>query len=128
MGHEIDARRADQRLCAAEFHAAGHRRPPSLSLAVFRIPMIHVIATLHAAPGRGTDLLREFKQIVPQVRAEAGCLEYGPTLDIDSGIEDLPAARADVLTVVEKWESVAALKAHLSAPHMLTYRAAVKDI
>ena len=90
--------------------------------------MIHVIATLHAAPGRGADLLSEFQRIVPQVRAEVGCLEYGPTRDIDSGIEGLPAARADVLTIVEKWESVAALKAHLSASHMLAYREAVKDI
>jgi quinol monooxygenase YgiN len=96
---------------------------------IFRIKtMIHVIATLHAAPGRGGDLLREFKRIVPTVRAEAGCIEYGPTVDIDSGIEGLPPARADVLTVVEKWESVSALKAHLSAAHMHAYRVAVKDV
>ena len=90
--------------------------------------MIHVIATLHAAPGRGTDLRREFKQIVPLVQAEKGCLEYTPTLDIDSGLPGLPPARADVLTVVEKWESVAALEDHLRASHMVAYRAKVKDV
>jgi len=29
--------------------------------------------------------------------------------------------------VVEKWESVEALKAHLQAPHMQAYRPRVKD-
>jgi quinol monooxygenase YgiN len=32
-----------------------------------------------------------------------------------------------VVVVVEKWESVAALRAHLEAPHMMEYRLKVKD-
>jgi quinol monooxygenase YgiN len=33
---------------------------------------------------------------------------------------------ADEVTIVEKWESVAALEAHLKAPHMAAYRERVK--
>ena len=33
-----------------------------------------------------------------------------------------------IVTIIEKWESLAALRAHLTAPHMLTYREKVKDI
>jgi quinol monooxygenase YgiN len=33
----------------------------------------------------------------------------------------------DAILVVEKWETVAALKAHLSAPHMVEYRPKVKQ-
>ncbi len=33
----------------------------------------------------------------------------------------------DRVVVVEKWESVAALKAHMVAPHMQAFRARVKD-
>jgi quinol monooxygenase YgiN len=32
------------------------------------------------------------------------------------------------VTVIEKWESLEALHAHLRAPHMLTYREQVKDM
>lgn len=31
------------------------------------------------------------------------------------------------MTIVERWESLDALKAHLEAPHMLEYRQKVKD-
>jgi quinol monooxygenase YgiN len=31
------------------------------------------------------------------------------------------------VVVVEKWASLAALEAHLAAPHMVAYRTAVKD-
>ncbi|HEX3598766.1 MAG TPA: putative quinol monooxygenase [Lacipirellulaceae bacterium] len=90
--------------------------------------MIHVIATIQTVPGKRADLLAEFHRIVPLVRAEVGCIEYGPAVDVDSGIEGLPAVRGDVVTVVERWENVAALKAHLVAAHMLRYREAVKTI
>ena len=33
-----------------------------------------------------------------------------------------------MVTIVEAWESVDALRAHLKAPHMLTYREQVKDL
>ncbi len=90
--------------------------------------MIHVIATIQVAPGRLPDFLKEFHRLVPLVRAEKGCMEYGPTRDIETGIAGLPGAREDVVTVVEKWESVAALAAHLKAPHMMSYRDAVGDM
>jgi len=36
--------------------------------------------------------------------------------------------RDDVVTVVENLESLPALEAHLVAPHMLEYRARVKEL
>jgi quinol monooxygenase YgiN len=90
--------------------------------------MIHVIATIRTAPGRRADFLREFHRLIPLVRAEAGCIEYGPAIDLDSGIAGQPTVRDDVVTVIEKWENPPALKTHLAAPHMLSYRDAVKDL
>jgi quinol monooxygenase YgiN len=89
--------------------------------------MVHVIATISTAAGSRAKFLEEFHRLVPTVRAEAGCIEYGPTIDVETGINGLLAARNDVVTVVEKWESVEALDAHLKAPHMLRYREAVKN-
>jgi quinol monooxygenase YgiN len=90
--------------------------------------MIHVIATIEIAPGMRDDFLAAFAELVPDVRAEQGCLEYGPAVDLATSIADQPAARDNVVTVIEKWDSVEALRKHLEAPHMNRYRRTVKDI
>jgi quinol monooxygenase YgiN len=90
--------------------------------------MICVVATIEVAEGRCQDFLTEFGKIVPEVLKENGCLEYAPMVDVPTGIgRELPA-RPDVVTVVEKWESIETLEAHLIAPHMIEYRKAVKDL
>ncbi len=89
--------------------------------------MIHVIATFELHPGQREAFLTAFNAIVPTVRAEAGCIEYGPTIDVASGLGLQGPVRDNVATIVEKWESLAALQAHLQAPHMLEYRTRVKD-
>jgi quinol monooxygenase YgiN len=38
--------------------------------------MIHVIATIELVEGQRAAFLKEFQALVPQVRAEVGCLEY----------------------------------------------------
>lgn len=89
--------------------------------------MIHVIATIELTPGKRADFLREFHALVPLVLAESGCIDYGPAVDTPTGIPVQIPLRDDVVTVVERWESVDALRAHLAAPHMADYRAKVKD-
>jgi quinol monooxygenase YgiN len=90
--------------------------------------MIHVLATIETAPGRRDDFLAAFAEVVPDVRAEVGCVEYGPAIDVATSIGDQAAPRDDVITVIEKWVSVDALTKHLEAPHMQRYRRTVKDI
>ena len=89
--------------------------------------MIHVIASIHVKDGHRAEFLEVFKANVPNVRAEKGCIEYVPTVDVDA---DLAPQKLDesVVTIIEKWESVAVLHDHLSAPHMLSYKEKVKDI
>ena len=88
--------------------------------------MIHVIATVELAPGTREKFLSEFRKIIPEVRAEAGCIEYGPAVDAKTDIPIQFKLGADKVVVIEKWESVAALEAHGVAPHMQAYRAKVK--
>jgi quinol monooxygenase YgiN len=91
--------------------------------------MIHVIATVEIAAGRRDDFLAAFHEIVPEVRAEEGCIEYGPAIDLAVAIGNPPATpRDDVVTVVEKWSSVDALLKHHVAPHMQRYGRVVKEI
>lgn len=83
--------------------------------------MIVVIATVTCVPGQRDAFLAEFKKIVPEVLNELGCMEYSPTIDVDS---PLAAQECDEnrVTIVEKWSTVEALERHLDAPHMLAYR------
>ncbi len=90
--------------------------------------MIIVLATIELHPGKRPDFLAEFRQIIPAVRAEAGCLEYFPAVDTVSGLPVQGQPRDDVVVVVEKWESLAALETHLIAPHMMEYRPKVKPL
>ncbi len=90
--------------------------------------MIHVIATIELNEGRREDFLKEFRELMPKVHAENGCLEYGPTEDATTDIAAQIDRRENVVTIMEKWESLEALKAHLVAEHMISYRERVKDI
>ena len=90
--------------------------------------MIHVIATIEIAPGKRDEYLDIFAQLVPKVRAEQGCLAYGPAVDVDSGISIQMPLRDNVVTAVEQWSDLDALKAHIAAPHMAEYKEDVKDI
>ena len=89
--------------------------------------MVHVIATVELVEGKREAFLAEFRRVVPLVRAEAGCLEYGPTADLPTGLPGQPPVREDAITIVERWEGLDALRAHLAAPHMVAYRPKVKD-
>ncbi len=90
--------------------------------------MIHVIATIQIAPGRRPEFLKIFNANVPAVRAEDGCLAYEPTIDIATEFPRQIPLLPDAVTVVEQWESLDHLRAHLAAPHMAAYREAVKDL
>ena len=72
--------------------------------------------------------LAEFEKIIPNVRDEAGCIEYAPWIDVETNIPAQPETRDDVVVIVEKWESLDDLENHLIAPHMLEYRKAVSGL
>ena len=90
--------------------------------------MIHVIATIEIEAGKREEFLRAFHELMPKVHAEDGCIEYGATIDTeDVGALQTPFGD-DTFVAVEKWESLAALKAHIAAPHMAAYGAKTKDM
>ena len=87
--------------------------------------MVHVIAVVTAKPGRRGELLEAFLANVPAVHAEAGCIEYGPAVDADGPFDKYGD---DTMVVIEKWESLEALRAHAAAPHMKAYGERTKDL
>jgi quinol monooxygenase YgiN len=89
--------------------------------------MIHVIASIHIKEGGLPEFMDIFKSNIPDVLAERGCIEYLPTVDIHTGLppQELNGNRA---TIIEKWDCLEDLQAHLSAPHMIAYKEKVKDL
>ena len=90
--------------------------------------MVHVIAVITAKAGKRDAILKEFRANVPAVRAEAGCIEYGPAIDNEPAPGFQTKLGPDAFMVIEKWESMEALKAHAAAPHMAAYGAKVKEL
>ena len=89
--------------------------------------MIHVVASIGVKPGKREEYIELFKENVPNVLAEKGCVDYVPTIDADSGI-DAQWTDETVVTVIEKWESLEALKDHLASPHMVHFMEETEDL
>ena len=90
--------------------------------------MINLVAIITAKPGQRDAILREFRANMPNVLAEKGCIEYVPTVDAEgAGALQTPFG-PDTFVVLEKWESIEALKAHAASPHMAAYGAKTRDM
>lgn len=89
--------------------------------------MIYVVASIHVKKGRVQDYIEVFKSVLPDTRAEKGCIQYIPAVDINADLSK-QILDENVVTLIENWESVDALHDHLAAPHMAAYREKVKDI
>ena len=89
--------------------------------------MIHVLAVITAKPGMRDNILAHFHANVAAVKAEVGCIEYGAAIDATQAPAIQTPWGPDTFLVIEKWESMDALKAHAIAPHMAAYGAKTKE-
>ena len=89
--------------------------------------MIMVVASIRIKPETRAEYLEILKSVVPRVRNENGCIEYLPAVDLDTRMP-VQAPDKDVVTILEKWETLEALQAHLGSTHMLEYREKVKNM
>ncbi len=83
--------------------------------------MIHVVALITAKPGQREAVLAAFRENMPAVHAEAGCISYQPVIDAPRLGGFQAEIGPDSFMVLETWESPAALMAHATAPHMAAY-------
>jgi quinol monooxygenase YgiN len=89
--------------------------------------MIRVIASIRVKEGTRSEYLAILKATVSEVRKEKGCIEYAPTTDFDANMPP-QVLEKDVVTILEKWESIETLQAHLGSAHMRDYREKVKNL
>jgi quinol monooxygenase YgiN len=92
-------------------HVTSHEEPA----------MIHVFATVTTHPGQRDAVLALFKRNVPAVLAEEGCISYEAVIDVPDGGSIQTPLGPDSYAVVERWESIEALKAHAVSAHMAEY-------
>ncbi|MGI9401432.1 MAG: putative quinol monooxygenase [Rhizobiaceae bacterium] len=90
--------------------------------------IVHVVAIITTKSGQREKVLEEFRKVVPAVHAEDGCIEYGPVVDADNVGDFQTNFGENTFVVVEKWESAAALAAHIKTPHMAEYASKVRDL
>jgi quinol monooxygenase YgiN len=90
--------------------------------------MIHVLAIITAKPGMRGQILEAFHANMPAVHAEEGCVEYGPAVDAEGAGGMQTKFGPDSFVVIEKWESLAALRAHAASPHMAAYAAKTREM
>ena len=81
--------------------------------------MIFVISTVTLKPGMADAFAAAAAPCLVGTRMEEGNISY----DLHRR-EGAP----DTVVFIERWESRDHLTAHFTAPHMLTYRAATKDM
>ncbi|MCB8873763.1 putative quinol monooxygenase [Acidisoma silvae] len=87
--------------------------------------MIHVVAVLTAKIGHRASLLAALNAVVDDVRAEPGCLEYRPVVDLAYSTSKFGA---DTIVVIEKWQDQAALDAHGEAPALKSFMEKAKHV
>ncbi|MBV8458456.1 MAG: antibiotic biosynthesis monooxygenase, partial [Acetobacteraceae bacterium] len=84
--------------------------------------------TITAKPGMRSQILDAFRANMPAVHAEKGCIEYQPAVDAEGAGAMQTALGPDTFVVIEKWESLDALRAHAASPHMAAYGAKTREI
>jgi quinol monooxygenase YgiN len=68
-----------------------------------------VVGSFKAEPGKETEALQAFKDLVGPTHGEDGCILYA----LHQGADD-----PSQLAFIERWASREALDAHLTAPHV----------
>ena len=89
--------------------------------------MINVIASITVKASERDTFIEIFKANTSKVLDDEGCLEYSATVDFHTELP-IQQMNANVVPLIDKWESFPHLEAHFTAPHMLEYKAKVEDM
>lgn len=90
--------------------------------------MLIVIADIQIRSGaqHRENVLNAFRRITPVVLQEDGCYGYELLVDHEPDVS-YQTKLPDSITMLEHWEGIEHLNAHLQTPHMQAYQQQVKD-
>lgn len=89
---------------------------------------MHVLVTMTIKEGRMEEFLRICEELRPHVLREKGCQAYDYTREIPSPLGAQEPIDANRIILIERWESMEALRAHLETPHMKQAGPRMKDL
>ena len=78
-----------------------------------------IFARFHARPGREDEVAAAIADVVPQTRAEAGCLAIGAYRSVADG---------RLFFIHSRWTDQAAFEAHAGLAHTLAFLARVQPL
>jgi quinol monooxygenase YgiN len=78
--------------------------------------------------GRMEEFLAEGEKLRSLVLKEKGCLSYDYVREIPSPLPIQESIDPNRITLLERWDSLEALKAHSEAPHMRDFGDRMKDL
>jgi len=81
--------------------------------------MIVIAGSVAARPERREEVIRVARTMAAATRAEAGCVTYRFSADLDD---------PNTLLIFEEWESEEALARHFQSPHMAAFRQALPGL
>jgi quinol monooxygenase YgiN len=90
--------------------------------------MVHILVTMMIKEGRMKEFIAVCEELRPMVLMEKGCLAYEYTREIASPLGIQEPIEANRITLIERWDSLEALKAHMEAPHMKEVAPKVKEL
>ena len=90
---------------------------------------VYVLCRFDLKPDADTgDYAAKTLGVVPMVRAESGCRMYTLLKDAQTDWEKPQRFGARTMWMLEKWDSIEALMAHLETPHMKAFGPTVRDM
>jgi quinol monooxygenase YgiN len=89
--------------------------------------MIHVVAWLRIKEGKLEQFAEMFREFATTVRREKGCIRFAAGIDLETGFPPQTMEK-NVVTFLEAWESLDALKAHSASLHVQAHAEKSKDL
>ena len=81
--------------------------------------MLIVVVEVGVNDGAIDRVKDTIKMMEDETRKEAGCTTYAFSIDIND---------ANTVRIIERWESMDALRAHFKSPHMAAFNTALGDL
>jgi quinol monooxygenase YgiN len=90
------------------------------------ISMVHVVVMVRVKEGRAKEFIDLFKSVAGKVSGEKGCIQYIAATDAVGAPPD--TVDKNVVTVLERWESVEDINVHMGTPHMKDFFEKQKEL
>ena len=90
--------------------------------------MLHILVTMMVKEGHMKEFLAVCEELRPLVLREKGCQAYDYARETASPLGIQEPIETNRITLIERWESMDALKAHMETPHMKAAGLKMKDL